>query len=91
MRSETAKTIESPGRAAARIFAGIAVAFSILGAVVLMSQPADAQQLCLLHEAAAKQLAEQYDESVVGREGWRRAARPCSSCSPARKADGRWW
>jgi len=67
MRSETAKTIESPGRAAARIFAGIAVAFSILGAVVLMSQPADAQQLCLLHEAAAKQLAEQYDESVVGR------------------------
>ncbi len=67
MRTETAKTNESPGRAAARTFAGIAVAFSILSAVVLMSQPADARQLCLLHEAAAKQLAQQYEESVVGR------------------------
>ncbi len=67
MRSATAKTKESPGHAAARVFAGIALALSILGAVVVTSQPADAQQICLLHETAAKQLAEQHQETVVGR------------------------
>ena len=56
-----------PGHAAARVFVGIALALSTLGAVILTSQPADAQQRCLLHEAAAKQLAERHQETVVGR------------------------
>ena len=63
----TAKTHESPGHAAARVFAGIVLAISILGAIVVASQPAQAQQMCLLHEAATKQLAEQHNGSVVGR------------------------
>ncbi len=68
MTTATARsTDQSPGHAAARVFASIALAASILGAVMLTSQPADAQQVCLLHETAAKQLAEQHQETVVGR------------------------
>ena len=68
MKTATARdTEESPGHAATRVFAGIALAASILGAVMLTSQPADARQRCLLREAAAKQLAEQHQETVVGR------------------------
>ena len=68
MTTATAHSAKAnPGRAAARAFAGIALAVSALGAVILTSQPAHAQQRCLLHETAAKQLAEQHQETVVGR------------------------
>ena len=56
-----------PRQTAIRVFAGIAIAVTALTTVVLASRPADAQQRCLLHEAAQEQLAERFNEDVAGR------------------------
>ncbi len=56
-----------PRRAAIRVFAGIAIAMTALTTVIVASRPADAQQRCLLHEAAQEQLAERFQEEVAGR------------------------
>ncbi len=56
-----------PRQAAIRVFAGIAIAMTALASVMLASRPADAQQLCVLHEAAQEQLSERFHEDVAGR------------------------
>ncbi len=38
-----------------------------VGAMLSSTGPASAQQACVTHEAAAKQLEKQFDEKVVGR------------------------
>ncbi len=58
---------QSPRQTAIRVFAGIAIAVTALTTVMLASRPADAQQVCLLHEAAQKQLSERFNEDVAGR------------------------
>ena len=68
MTTEMGRDAEhSPRQTAIRAFAGIAIAVTALTTVVLASRPADAQQVCLLHEAAQEQLSERFHEDVAGR------------------------
>ena len=68
MTTETERDAkQSPRQAAIRVFAVIVIAMAALTTVMLASRPADAQQLCLLHEAAQEQLAERFHEDVAGR------------------------
>ena len=68
MTTETERDArQGPRQTAIRVFAGIAIAVTALTTVVLASRPADAQQRCLLHEAAQEQLSERFHEDVAGR------------------------
>ena len=58
---------QSPAKAIARIFGSVALSMLLLFGAMLASQPADAQQLCLLRADAVNQLKDTHKEQVVSR------------------------
>ncbi len=58
---------QSPAKAIALVFGSVAFAMVLLLGAMLVSRPANAQELCLLRADAVTQLNGKYKEQVVGR------------------------